>query len=59
MLSSLRKAHKAGKLQFFGDHAGLADRKAFAAFLRPWATADWVVYARIYSLGLDGSGLRD
>ena len=26
--------------------AGLADRKAFAAFLRPWATADWVVYAK-------------
>jgi hypothetical protein len=46
MLSSLRKAHKAGKLQFFGDRAGLADRKAFAAFLRPWATADWVVYAK-------------
>jgi len=46
MLSSLRKAHKAGKLQFFGDHVGLADRKAFAAFLRPWATADWVVYAK-------------
>jgi putative transposase/transposase-like zinc-binding protein len=46
MLSSLRKVHKAGKLQFFGDHAGLADRKAFAAFLRPWATADWVVYAK-------------
>ena len=46
MLSSLRKAHKAGKLQFFGDHAGLADRKAFAAFLRPWVIADWVVYAK-------------
>src|SRR5712692_7735581 len=25
MLSSLRKAHKAGKLHFFGDHAHLAD----------------------------------
>src|SRR5262249_47639578 len=46
MLSSLSKAHKAGKLQFFGDHGGLADRKAFAVFLRPWATADWVVYAK-------------
>ena len=46
MLSSLRKVHKAGKLQFFADLAGLADRKAFAAFLRPWATADWVVYAK-------------
>jgi hypothetical protein len=27
-------------------HAGLADRKAFAAFLRPWVTADWVVYVK-------------
>jgi hypothetical protein len=46
MLSSLRIAHKAGKLRFFGDHVGLADRKAFAAFLRPWVEADWVVYAK-------------
>ena len=46
MLSSLRIAHKAGKLRFFGDHASLADRKAFAAFLRPWVEADWVVYAK-------------
>ena len=46
MLSSLRIAHKAGKLRFFGDHADLADRKAFAAFLRPWVEADWVVYAK-------------
>jgi hypothetical protein len=46
MLSSLRKAHKAGKLAFFGEHAHLADGKAFAAFLRPWRKADWVVYAK-------------
>ena len=46
MLSSLRIAHKAGKLRFFGDHAGLADGKAFAAFLGPWAKADWIVYAK-------------
>jgi hypothetical protein len=46
MLSSLRKAHKAGKLTFFGEHAGLTDGKAFAAFLRPWRKADWVVYAK-------------
>jgi len=45
MLSSLRKAHKAGKLHFFGDHARLADRRAFAEFLRPWSKA-WVVYAK-------------
>jgi hypothetical protein len=29
-----------------GDHAHLADRKAFAAFLRPWRKVDWVVYAK-------------
>jgi Putative transposase/Transposase zinc-binding domain len=46
MLSGLRTAHKAGKLRFFGDHAHLADRRAFAAFLRPWRKADWVVYAK-------------
>jgi hypothetical protein len=46
MLSSLRKAHKAGKLAFFGEHAHLADGKAFAAFLKPWRKADWVVYAK-------------
>jgi hypothetical protein len=46
MLSSLRKAQQAGKLHFFGEHAGLADGKAFAAFLRPSRKADWVVYAK-------------
>ena len=46
MLSSLRIAHKAGKLRFFSDHAHLADSRTFAAFLRPWRKADWVVYAK-------------
>ena len=46
MLSGLRVAHKTGKLAFFGEHAHLTDRKAFAAFLRPWRKADWVVYAK-------------
>jgi Putative transposase/Transposase zinc-binding domain len=46
MLSSLSKAHKAGKLAFFGEHAHLADGKAFAAFLKPWRKANWVVYAK-------------
>jgi hypothetical protein len=46
MLSGLRTAHRTGKLTFFGDHAHLADSKAFAALLRPWAKADWVVYAK-------------
>jgi Putative transposase len=33
MLTKLATAHAAGKLQFFGAHAHLADAKAFAAFL--------------------------
>ena len=33
MLEKLAAAHNAGKLTFFGDHAHLADAKAFAAFL--------------------------
>lgn len=47
MLSSLRNAHKAGKLRFFGEHAHLANLRLFAAFLRPWSKADWVVYAKV------------
>ena len=35
MLEKLVAAHAAGKLVFFGEHAHLADAKAFAAFLAP------------------------
>ena len=35
MLEKLAAAHEAGRLQFFGEHAHLADAKAFAAFLAP------------------------
>ena len=45
-LSMLAAAHEAGRLKFFGDHAGLTDKAAFAAFLAPWAKAEWVVYAK-------------
>jgi len=34
-LQKLTAAHKAGELEFFGDHAKLADAKAFAAYLAP------------------------
>jgi hypothetical protein len=34
-LSKLADAHAAGHLQFFGDHEGLSDRRALAAFLAP------------------------
>ncbi|HET7154961.1 MAG TPA: IS91 family transposase [Hyphomicrobiaceae bacterium] len=45
-LSMLVAAHEAGQLKFYGDHAGLTDKAAFAAFLAPWAKAEWVVYAK-------------
>jgi hypothetical protein len=35
MLEKLVDTHKVGKLTFFGDHAHLADAKAFDAFLAP------------------------
>ena len=34
-LEKLLAAHQAGRLQFFGDHAALADAQAFAAYLAP------------------------
>jgi Putative transposase/Transposase zinc-binding domain len=45
-LKMLRMAHAAGRLAFFGNHAALADTKAFAAFLAPLPKTDWVVYAK-------------
>jgi len=45
-LDGLAKLHREGRLAFFGDHAGLADRPAFDAFLEPLRTIEWVVYAK-------------
>ena len=33
-------------LQFFGNHAPLADAQAFAAYLAPLRRSEWVVYAK-------------
>lgn len=46
ILEGLAKLHDAGKLQFFGDQAGLVDRAAFDTFLQPLRRIDWVVYAK-------------
>jgi hypothetical protein len=46
MLEKLAAAHKAGKLAFFGEHAHLADDKAFAAFLAPLKKTRWFVYSK-------------
>jgi hypothetical protein len=43
-LEKLIAAHK--QLQFFGDHAPLADAHAFAICLAPLRRAEWVVYSK-------------
>jgi hypothetical protein len=45
-LEKLLAAHEAGTLKFFGAHAPLAARKAFAAFLAPLRKIEWVVYSK-------------
>src|SRR5262245_34880502 len=46
MLAKLLAAHKAGQLQFFGQHVHLAKPKAFAACLAPLRKRKWYVYSR-------------
>jgi hypothetical protein len=46
MLEKLLAAQEAGRLQFFGSLAYLADAKAFAAFLAPLRKKRWFVYAK-------------
>jgi Putative transposase/Transposase zinc-binding domain len=46
LLEMLVAAHHAGRLQFFGANARLADKTAFATYLRPLRKIDWVVYAK-------------
>jgi hypothetical protein len=45
-LEMLVAAHHAGRLQFFGDLARLAEKAAFKAYLKPLREIDWVVYAK-------------
>jgi hypothetical protein len=45
-LAKLLAAHQAAPLAFFGDHAALAEPRAFAAFLAPLRKTEWVVYAK-------------
>ena len=45
-LDRLIALHEAGRLAFFGEQAGLADRDAFAVHLAPLRKAEWVVYAK-------------
>ena len=45
-LEKLQAAHRAGKLQFFGEHQGLDDARTFADWLKPLRRLEWVVYAK-------------
>ena len=46
MLEMLAAAHAAGHLQFFGDHARLADKAAFKAYLARLHRTKWFVYSK-------------
>ena len=45
-LDKFAAAHAAGRLNFFGDHAALADAQTFTAYLAPLRKTEWVVYAK-------------
>jgi hypothetical protein len=45
-LQKLMAVHEAGHLNFFGEHAGLVDHDAFAAYLARSRKREWVVYAK-------------
>ena len=45
-LEELVARHRAGQLQFFGEHAALADAKTFVRWLTPLRRCEWVVYAK-------------
>ena len=46
LLDKLRAAYRAGALAFFGKHAPLIDPRAFAAYLAPLWSTEWVVYCK-------------
>lgn len=52
-LEELEHAHRAGRLQFFGEFAALADAHAFADWLAPLRKCEWVVYAKRPFAGLE------
>ncbi len=46
MLEKLKATYHQGKLRFFGAHAKLCDKRAFAAYLAPLKTKKWFVYSK-------------
>jgi hypothetical protein len=45
-LEALEAVHRRGQLQFFGEYTELANAAAFARWLAPLRTCEWVVYAK-------------
>jgi Putative transposase/Transposase zinc-binding domain len=45
-LDKLVATHAAGRLQFFGNHAPLANARTFATCLAPLRKTEWVVYSK-------------
>ncbi|HEY1182309.1 MAG TPA: IS91 family transposase, partial [Rhodocyclaceae bacterium] len=45
-LQGLARTHAEGALQFFGEHARLIEPTAFAQWLAPLRSCEWVVYAK-------------
>ena len=45
-LEELEQAHRAGRLQFFGEDVALANITAFVQWLAPMRACEWVVYAK-------------
>jgi hypothetical protein len=46
LLEELQRLHDVDKLEFFGEHAALADTRTFKDWLAPLRTIEWVVYAK-------------
>jgi hypothetical protein len=46
LLAMLAEAHAQDALRFFGDHAALADKRAFKRFLARLRRTEWVVYSK-------------
>ena len=46
LLAMLAEAHAHDRIKFFGDHAALADKRAFKRFLAPLRRREWVVYTK-------------
>ncbi|MEO0762251.1 MAG: IS91 family transposase [Pseudomonadota bacterium] len=46
LIEGMLALHEAGKLAFYGELEGLADARAFDAWLAPLRKTEWVVYAK-------------